>query len=125
MILEQRREAEGSGTMIRRSPWMIVGLGALAIVGVLGIGLWSYWRSANELPPYSPPRVAMPVPNAYYDYRLAGTMSQAVGAATVQTQPAGGTRPPHTSVAAHAASGPDRPLPPGPTAGPRQGFEEG
>src|SRR5436190_1611091 len=39
-------------------------MGVLAILGVLGLAGWACWSYANQLPAYSPPKVAMPVPNA-------------------------------------------------------------
>ena len=54
--------------MARRKVWLFVMTGLLAILGVLGLAGWAYWGYANQLPAYSPPPAAMPLPNAYADY---------------------------------------------------------
>jgi hypothetical protein len=43
----------------------IVSIGILAIVVMLGLIAAGYWRYVNDLPPFTPPAVRMPVPNGY------------------------------------------------------------
>jgi multidrug efflux pump subunit AcrA (membrane-fusion protein) len=65
--------------MMRRTLWFAAGMTGLTLIGALVVGGAAYWAYANQLPPYIPRSVALPVPNAYDDYVLAAAMSRAVG----------------------------------------------
>jgi hypothetical protein len=65
--------------MMRRTMWFAAGMTGLTLIGALVVGGAAYWAYANQLPPYIPRSVALPVPNAYDDYVLAAAMSRAVG----------------------------------------------
>jgi hypothetical protein len=54
----------------RRSIWVALCALCVGLTAVLG----AYMRYANDLPPYAPPEVAMPSPNAYGDYTVAGAL---------------------------------------------------
>jgi multidrug efflux pump subunit AcrA (membrane-fusion protein) len=46
--------------------WLAGSIAALLAVLVLAVA--GYWAYCQALPPYTPPRVQMPSPNAYDDY---------------------------------------------------------
>jgi hypothetical protein len=57
--------------MSRSRTWLFITgavLGTLILLGALGAG---YWKYANTLPPFQPPAVTMPAPNAREDFAAA------------------------------------------------------